>query len=306
MALVVDALKVKLGAFGWAETIRRDLRLPGGAAGGATPATAQAGELDDYLQRMGVDNAAARSRLTAALPFRAEPGANLGQAGAPGAGGAGREPAPGLGTPAGAEAVAAYHREGGGVGDMVPADLAVPANAAAAALAAAAAAAAAAAERAQQGGRHRAPPAPAPAQQEPPVPPLFIVLDSTRSLREVQVRGLTFFLPPKRNTATCCHHHNRPHHRCPCHHGRQFHQLLESSLNPARCNLTVCAIWPTTGLGRRPGPPRVCCHAARPAPHGAYPLPAGAGAPAARGAALPRAAGAVRAGWGGHGGGAGA
>lgn len=50
MEPLVAMLKVKLGAFGWAEAVRRD---QGGQWRGHGAASAMA-ELDEYLERMGV------------------------------------------------------------------------------------------------------------------------------------------------------------------------------------------------------------------------------------------------------------
>lgn len=47
---LVAMLKVKLGAFGWAEAVRRDAKEPQWKGGAA----AAAAELDAYLERMGV------------------------------------------------------------------------------------------------------------------------------------------------------------------------------------------------------------------------------------------------------------
>jgi hypothetical protein len=50
MEPLVAMLKIKLGAFGWAEAVRRD---QGGQWRGHGAASAMA-ELDEYLERMGV------------------------------------------------------------------------------------------------------------------------------------------------------------------------------------------------------------------------------------------------------------
>lgn len=47
---LVAMLKVKLGAFGWAEAVRRDAKAQQWKGGAA----AAAAELDSYLERMGV------------------------------------------------------------------------------------------------------------------------------------------------------------------------------------------------------------------------------------------------------------
>lgn len=47
---LVAMLKVKLGAFGWSEAVRRDAKASQWRAGAA----AAAAELDAYLERMGV------------------------------------------------------------------------------------------------------------------------------------------------------------------------------------------------------------------------------------------------------------
>lgn len=47
---LVAMLKVKLGAFGWAEAVRRDAKQSQWKGGAA----AAAAELDAYLERMGV------------------------------------------------------------------------------------------------------------------------------------------------------------------------------------------------------------------------------------------------------------
>jgi hypothetical protein len=51
MEPLVVQLKLKLGAWGWAEAVRRDARGAQWAGDGAAAAMA---ELDDYLARMGV------------------------------------------------------------------------------------------------------------------------------------------------------------------------------------------------------------------------------------------------------------
>ena len=107
MEPLVAMLKVKLGAFGWHEAVRRERRQPaaralasaaaaagggGGGGGGADAGAAAAREdLDDYLARMGVGDAAIRDRLASALPF-----SDIDRLGGGGAGGAG-----GAGTPGG-------------------------------------------------------------------------------------------------------------------------------------------------------------------------------------------------------------
>jgi hypothetical protein len=56
-------LKVKLGAFGWAEALRRDAKQSQWRGGAA----AAAAELDDYLARMGVRWVAAAEAVTQAV-----------------------------------------------------------------------------------------------------------------------------------------------------------------------------------------------------------------------------------------------
>ncbi|GFH18518.1 uncharacterized protein HaLaN_15339, partial [Haematococcus lacustris] len=60
MSLVVAALKLHLGAFGWHETVRREV-TPHWMVGGRA-ADPQATIMDEYLSRMGVDSGAARAR----------------------------------------------------------------------------------------------------------------------------------------------------------------------------------------------------------------------------------------------------
>lgn len=47
-------LKVKLGAFGWHEALRRELKAPRAPGAAAAAAGAAADDLEDYLERMGV------------------------------------------------------------------------------------------------------------------------------------------------------------------------------------------------------------------------------------------------------------